>query len=482
MKQWVYLTAALAMWVTALSIFAITNSQYMSQRVDRVHTYQRTKFLSNYQSTKGNIQNLFVTNQAAFGTPYWDDQTGPGCVGLNNFTTAANPTCYSKRTQLVTTIKQQMGCDVNKAPVCNCLTVLLRAVAQDNSTNSSQGAFTGIGKNLTGYGGYMAFALDECKWLFRNVHTAVESNMQIVRRTAILFYLTTLTTFNLLDHIWVPWLAARLGCKTEWSQSGVRTLVILLTLAAGLGGHLGVEGQAFSIPCFISLAPLAILFWYEWYLPKLPHKPWLHPYYFTASYGCIVVLALVENGVVDYDIIAAELFKVQLAGFLYLVVVWFYMFPVESGGSLKPGFRDIFESKPLQDSILIGTTAAVALSVISATAPYTVSPAINYLWVLPGVFTLYAFGGITWAHSLKLSEFYGDLASDKVRRRKEELEASPAYFSPSKAFFCAAHLAIQLLLMLYYCNDYTEVNLTVISPAIFNTIQLNTNASWLLPS
>ena len=128
MKVWIYLSVSLAMWITATCILAITNTQYTASRVDRVHTYQRTKAVSNYAgNTRNTILSYFTNINSAYGTPLWDDQNGPGCVGLNYFyqslpvnTTNAsllNPTCFAKRTMLVSSIKQQMACDVNKAPV-----------------------------------------------------------------------------------------------------------------------------------------------------------------------------------------------------------------------------------------------------------------------------------------------------------------------------------------------------------------------------
>ena len=365
--------------------------------------------------------------------------------------------------------------------VCNCLTAVLRAVAQDNSANSTQGNFTGVGKNLAGLGGYLSYQLDECKWLYRNVHTAVESSSQMVRRTGVIFYMTTLTFFNLLDHTLIPWLIYKWN---PWLGSMLRIVCFLLTAGVGLIANLVIEPSAFIVMTLITVIPVALLTWYELLLPPLPtaKRPWLHPYYFATSLGCLTVLAMIENGVQDYDAIAQEITKVQALSFLYMMVVWFYVFD-RTDETHTSGYKDIFDSQPVQLSVLIATGLAVSMSMNSMLAPYNWSPALNYLWILPQVFVLYAFGGITWVYSLKLSEFYG--GNEVTLKRKAELESEAnilSYFPTTKGYFCSIHLGIQLLVLYYYINSYDMVSLNIITQFQYNPVALNTTATWLLPS
>ena len=479
MKVWIYIIGALAIWATAVGILYSTNAGYMSSKIDRVHTYQRTKYVSNYLNTRNTLMGYFTNVVPAYGTPYWDDQTGGGCISQQTFPANATSNCFAKRTTLVLNAKQQMGCDVNKAPICNCYSVILKGVASDNSPNASQGNFTGVGKNLGGLGGYTMYALDNCKWMFRNVFIAQENGNQVVRRTGFLFYLTTLTFFNLIDQTLVPW------ALHKWTPDYApyaRVLVILLTMVAGLVANLVVESAAVLTIVLVVVVPLILLFWYEMFLPKVPHKKrvWLHPYYYVTTLQCLLVLGMVENGIQDWDALFAEIMKGHATGFAYMFIAWFYTFDRWEPAP-NPKYKDIFDAKPVQDALLIATVTAAILAFSPLFAPYNWAPTLNYLYLTPQLFMLFAFGGVTWIHSLKLSDFYG--GSRLTEERKDVLEAESntlSYFPTTKAYFATMHLGITMLVLMYYTVAFDQTNIGIV-PNVFNSIQLNASATWLLP-
>lgn len=454
MKHWVHLGIALSMWVATLALLGVVNKDWRSGRLDSISAYQLKKQPPKYSDSRGTVLKLF------------DDigwETEP-CMAKTMFNGTGDRDCYVKRTDIVTKTRAEMGCTNNRSPSCNCLTLVLRALADDNSTNILPGGFNGFGLNVQGARRNLTAALEECRWLHRNPFVADKPSGLTVRRVGLLFYLTTLTTFNLVDQSFMYLITP------GFSEAGVaysRGVLGLVAALLGLLVNLMVDTATATILVYVSIFPLFQLFWMEYVLQgALRNRPWLHPFYFTAILGVVTIIALVENSVFDFDNLQSELFNVSAIGFAYTVVVWF-------SGASKTVPSIHARARPSHDALSVLVYYAVFRVLLTTLAPYTTAPALNYLWLAPLVFALFGFGSSTW-----LQKVYED-----EKRVKGESDKALAKFSHYTNNMSIIQLVLQFAVLWYYLAIHTRVDLTLISSVVFNSVQMNTTATqnWQTP-
>lgn len=261
MKPYVHIVGALTMWVFAVVLYANvqntgTPTGSVMLRMDQVHTYAIQKIPVNYDYARSMLINNFNT--------YWNPVTDEylGCLGLTNFSFAAQAACAVKRNTLVTTTRNLMGCDTYKAPGCNCMNQILRGISQDNTTgttNTYSGVFTGFGRNMTGRFWDVLAGLDACHFLHHPPYIATQTGNTLIRRVGLLFFLTTVVTGNVFYQFFlIPMVDSR---SPAWSRLLRITGVLIWPLVA-FCVVIGYEIAFSNIMLYITLPPLLLLFWY----------------------------------------------------------------------------------------------------------------------------------------------------------------------------------------------------------------------------
>ena len=319
LKPYVHVLIALGLWIFAVILLAFEQNNTMMLKLDQLRTYALNKIPFMYDGV-GGARATIITN---FNTQWTIPNDDIGCFALVNWT--GNAACATKRNLLVTSTRSAMGCDIYRAPGCNCANQVLKAIANDtnpnvNLPNTFTGVFSTLGRNVTGQQANILAALDACHFMHHPVYVAVETanGNTMVRRVSMLFILTTFVTGNAVLYFLFVGAAEQRGFN--WMP---RIIAILLWPIISGVVPVVLEGGATNIVILILLPPLLILFWYEWVVLS-PHKTqFMHPYFFAVIMATLSVISLVENSVFDYDNIVFEIWKSHMVSCLYFGVLWF---------------------------------------------------------------------------------------------------------------------------------------------------------------
>ena len=457
-KPATHLVAGFALWTFVLVLLSVENGEDLTKRLDLLHTYQLQKYPLDYDSAMTIIKNSFQNN--------WDDT----CMALTSF---ANQTaCATKRAKMVTDTRSALGCDQYRSPSCNCVNQILRGINSDANAGSATtpntvGALTTTGKSLAGYKDSLIYALDSCHYLHHNTQLAAESGTIHIRRTGMVFMLTTLVAGNLVSAFLVH--ASRWG-KVVVAVGFPMLATFLVT---------GLETNGASLLYYISVPPFLLLAWAELLLPQMPRGPFVAPYFFGPILATLNVLALSENDVLDFDVIAMEVMKAHLVSLLYFGVGWFVAASEEDPDASKASYM----KKPAQDSLYIAMLLAVGVTVQSALAPYTGVCYLSALWWLPTVFVAGGFLGVIWVGEMdRFSDFFHSEVNDRRARQKLELAGSAHHVRNGSLYLSGALLVLTAIVVSYAWNTYSLTYHSLYELVPSKTIQINSAYAWLAPT
>jgi len=227
-----------------------------------------------------------------------------------------------------------MSCDQYRSAFCNCVNQLLRPIADDLNGTLQTNVFSDIGRNVAGNTTNLLNGVDACHYMHHGTFIAQQTGDTWLRRTHLLFILSTIVTGNAFYHFVVlPFCEARLF----WGFGKlIRILSILIWPAVGATTALVQESGTQNIILWLLVPPLLLLLWYEFLLPPLKMDPFIHPYTFAVLQAIFVLISLVESHVLDYNILWTEIWKSHLISCLYFGVCWFHLFLDNDDQSRSP--------------------------------------------------------------------------------------------------------------------------------------------------
>lgn len=445
MKIYVQLSVITVIWVLCLTLFIVNRNNTISQRVDEIRTYNLKKVPPSFSDVWYSIQQGF--------SQYWPDDT---CYTLST-TLNASATCLAQRQNLVSRIVTSLQCDKYASQACKCVAQVNLGLVNPASGNN--------GKNLAGKRDSTLYAIESCRWLMHNANVAVSSGDVMGTRTALLLIIATIILCNVLGGLFLMTLKVA-EKATGWSIGTYSFLAYFIGAGLSFGVTVGLHPTAYILPAVIVFTPFAALLVYEFlmYSKQMEHKPYIHPYTFGVVLGALSFMALVENGVTDYDIILFEILKCQAVVFIYIQVIWKYM-------SVK-GTNDTtsaFEENGTLRAVLLACTVYL----LGLLSPYTLNPVLNVMWYAPAVWVLFVFGSVTWICTFNYTAHPTNTMSHEEK---------------TKDFVSVAHQHVALLTMLflfvlfmYYVREHSLVYRVLIDLYPPNSLQLNATALWAHP-
>ena len=487
-KPYVHVLAALAIWLFAVVLLADEQSSTIMTQLDKAHLYSLNKLPYNYTSVAwSTIQNIF-TGVTTPGFPnVWvpgtDDAVG-GCMSATTLSTVTG--CPAKRAGIVTAVRSLTNCDLYyQSQACACQNWILRGIANDSSAvgaspnryvgngqlaaSEATSSFTN-GRNITGMSAQYLKAIESCHWLYRSSYVAAENNGQIVRRVVLFFILTTLITGNAVTYFFFR------GPKTAWAVA-CRVLVVLVWPIVGYFVGIGLELSFAPLLSNMMITPLFILILYESLVDSDGrHDAFLHPFFFAEILPILTVMALVENEVLDFDNVLVEVLKAHAISYLYLGVTWF---TVKSQGAEHNKAEMLFYSrKSQQDGLLIASMLAVLVTVNTAMAPYTYTPAPNLLWWLPSVFCLFAFVAVIW---ISPWDRFKDYNSAKLGADAKRPDEAMGYVKNEALYISLVLLVLTTLVAVYFWRDFSLDWHAMLENMPTRSVQVNVTWTWLNP-
>jgi hypothetical protein len=446
MKQYVHLLAPLVLWVIGLALYIVTISNDIPKRVDTVKTYRIHKKPHSFDDAMYGIRDSFLAN--------WINDD---CYKITNFTSDA--TCKTKRTALKTKILDSMECTAFPSEACNCVTEITKGIV-DSTGN--------YGKNLGGWKEATMYGIESCRWLMHNAHTAVFTGKIWAQKTGILLMILTLVTGNAFDWVMMNyWLKGDEMDNT--SRSIIKAFVLFLWGMVSLIISVVIDSSTYMVFTLILLPPIIILVLYELYKGSypMPDRPFIHPYVFCCVLGALTFLAHAEMGILDFDILTYEIFKCNVASYIYLQAVWKYM--------IKNPQTDVSDSNYVEEGTLRSVILVFLLYVVGIMAPYPLDCETVVMWYLPLLWVVFGFASVVWVRSFYYNEFFGVNAVPLTPKHwVGEISAANRHVSTIQMIFI-------FLLLMYYLRENSTVFRLLIDNYPTVTMQYNSSVSWQHP-
>jgi hypothetical protein len=461
-KPLMHILCSLGIWVFILVLMLMEQNNFMTLRIDQVKTYTLRKIPQKWDMAYSQM----ISNLNILWTPA-DDRV---CLAGSGATGA----CPAKRQQIVTSVRQAISCDQLRSAFCSCVNQLLQPVADDlvNFFPLLNGTFFSTSKNVNGTLPFIINGVDACHYLHHGTFVAQQTGDTWLRRTHLLFILSTIITGNAVYQFVILPL-----CHATYFYGYskiVRVVSLLIWPLVGAVTAISIEGGTQQLLYWILLPPLLFIVWYEFLLPPLRMDPFIHPYTFSVTMSILVVTSLVENSVLDYNILWTEVWKCHLVTCLYFGICWFHLFMDNDPKESKHGYL----RRSAQDTVYITLIIGVLVVANTTMAPYAVPKVINMLWWLPSIFVFLSFINVIWmSQNDRFSDFHSDLKQEQYQR----MVSKPGYINTSSLYTSCALLILVSLYAIYYWRDFAQVVFSIWQKIPTRSIQVSQGTAWLDP-
>lgn len=202
---------------------------------------------------------------------------------------------------------------------------------------------------------------------------------------------------------------------------------------------------------------------------------------FSTIYMSTVVLALVENGILDYHLIVVHMLLAMAAAQIFMSMVWYFVGLSEklrlSGRSFD--LYKVYVTKETQIALLGSILLQVVLPLHQALAPYNYTSKSVFLALAPFIFSVLSVISIIYIQSMPLDDAYGE---DEDRKRRGEWKAHKGDAVGSSTEINGAKIYSSLLLLLYgaiitliYLSEHVQTFRAYLDAMPEESIQFSSN-------
>lgn len=359
MKHFIHLFGALIVAVLAIS----NHSSIVSDAVAKAVTTHRLYVMKLMQPS---------VLESAWQT-LWPAATDP-CLTMTNLSQEASGACLQRRVGIRNTILTQAGCASwqNRSQACTLISRVVQGLAF-NVTNASPPYVAGrnlaVGANPLyrdhNPQEYISRTLANAPLLMHNAYRAsVSENNYAILPSAVHLLLPIFAVLNMIgqvlhyaerDAMFMPSLPVRIS-----------TIIYALAFIVLFSVYMALYTEMQPITAVILVPPFVFFLWFDFMLPSLDHRPFVHPAVFGVVYPTVTLLALLSNGVQNYRFIMIELLKAAGVGQVYMGIIWYFM-----------GLWEKVEKR--KDTVALYRTKGAYLSVVLAMAVLALTPGLTWL-------------------------------------------------------------------------------------------------------
>lgn len=163
----------------------------------------------------------------------------------------------------------------------------------------------------------------------------------------------------------------------------------------------------------------------------------IHPFVFTIIYTSTCVLALIENGILDYSVIVVHLLTAMAASQMYMAMAWFFVGASEKHRLQMPKklMYMAYQTKETQLALYGSIVLLVLMPLHQVLAPYNFTFNSMFLAISPMVFATLGVLSILVIQNLTLDD--------------DTLDQHPAKLTPPPTAITGGKIYTSLLLLLY---------------------------------
>ena len=373
----------------------------------------------------------------------WPDEA---CQAVTDLSAAGNADCLAKRKAIRDGILVSMKCHQYSSQTCSYLRQVLGAVARNSTTERVGGAGTAfkvVGKNIKGkcvfdhtWQDVLRNVIEDAPKVFHGAYRAEQSSSTLVLRSDLYILITIVVLANILMQILDSWTG-----DYEKLRPYVRVGTFVLVFITSMIFFTMNTGTAFVFwmilgSSFISLA------YFEMFLDETIVRPWyafnygpclvaplsdthasrrIHPFVFSVIYQSLAMLALVENGILDYHIIVVHMLLSMCASQQFMSVVWYYVGIKEKlglpEGSPERILHVTYEGKEVQWGLAGALALQLVIPLQQALSPYDYTLNSLFLAFAPFTFAVLALLCTFVVQDMTLDDDYSDTPSASQKSR-----------------------------------------------------------------
>ena len=284
---------------------------------------------------------------------------------------------------------------ITDSPACECLYAVLNKyatlTASTDTNSNAQRAFTACFKTQ--------HLIPKNKDAFNTTNPDWDSNSRkLISRSGALFMLCLSIVFHLVYNS-IQYSDANAYSSSNWMQRLALLLCVVMQWLLPLSSSItNTQSSKLTLFYLMLILPAFLEFCfidYFWsYIYNYKRKTsFIHPYVFQTTFLALMTIAMVENGVFDYDIIFTHYLTAHTLTFAYAAVLFFQHYGCNKQDSdTQPVERDprIIDWTTMSGYILLGAASA-GIIVHSVLPCYPVSSTLDPTWLLPWLFAGSAF-------------------------------------------------------------------------------------------
>lgn len=441
MKEWAHLIAAFVLAITSLSIFAVTQINNSVKPLDTARFYTM-------KWEKGNVNDALKSLKDVSASKPWMSER---CQAMVNLTTDVD--CLTQRTNIRDNILTAMKCTEYGSQTCSYLRLMLKALLYTSTTERVDKAnpaspFKIFGSNLKGVAGasgktyqtILQNIVTEAPEMFHGAFRAEESDKTLILRSALYNLIMMAILGNIvvhkIDSYEIMSSARFMGRALSFVLVFITSFVFLVTNT----------GNAMVLSLILITSFVALVY-FEMFLDPTIVRPWIHPFVFCTIYMSCTVLALIENGVREYNVIVIHMLMSMCAGQAFMSMAWYFVGLSEKlriKGSASVLYQ-VYLTKETQLALLGSILVQLLIPLHQTVAPYSYTYNSTFLLLSPLIFAALSVLSITVIQGMPLDDCYG---KDELRKQRANPRANEEPFSDPTAI-TAAKLYSSLLLLLF---------------------------------
>ena len=401
MKEWAHLILAITLWVTTLSISLVTQTNENIRPLDTSRFYTMRRAKPDTASALHQLKDLRL----------W---TSDSCQALTNLST--DTLCIEMREELRNNILKHMQCTKYGSQACSYTRLALKALVRVSSTErvdpeDPTSAFKVYGSNLktitTPNGGtfkdIIQGIINEAPKLFHGGFRAEESNNTLVLRSALYNLITIAILGNLIMQI-----AESFDLSSTMRVLARSSTFILVFLAAFV--YLLIHQGNALVFSLILVTAFVNLVYFEMFLDPTIIRPWIHPFTFSVVYMSSAVLALVENGILDYNLIVVHTLMSMAACQMFMSMTWYFVGISEKMRLTDPSMlslHQVYLTKETQLALLGSILLQIIIPLQQVMAPYDYTYKSLFLAMSPVIFAVLSVLSVVAMYDMSLDDEYG---------------------------------------------------------------------------
>ena len=200
----------------------------------------------------------------------------------------------------------------------------------------------------------------------------------------------------------------------------------------------------------------------------------MHPATFSVIYTCASILALTQNGVLEFSTNFSEVLVAAATAQISMGIVWYQIGSLEKLHSTDDKIKKLhsmYETKEIQYTLYMSIVLLVGMPLAMFLAPYAYTNASYFLLISPIVFAVLSALGTLVIQEMALDDVYGEFAGADRK--------TPTTITAGKLYVSFLLLLFGLAITVFFLTEHMATFRASIDTVQDRSIQADVGRSYL---